>query len=35
MKDLVDQPRNYFDFISNEDFEYNTLINQREIQQLK
>lgn len=35
LKGSSDQSRDYFDSISNEDSEYHTLINQREIQQLK
>lgn len=35
MKGSSDQPRDHFDSISNEDSEYHTLINQREIPQLK
>nr|GEU56484.1 reverse transcriptase domain-containing protein [Tanacetum cinerariifolium] len=34
LKGSSDQSRDHFDFISNEDSEYHTLINQREIQQL-
>ena len=34
MKESSDQSRDHFDSISNEDLEYHTLINQREIQQL-
>nr|YP_010423685.1 hypothetical protein RF2 [Laportea decumana]YP_010423702.1 hypothetical protein RF2 [Laportea decumana]USG97159.1 hypothetical protein RF2 [Laportea decumana]USG97176.1 hypothetical protein RF2 [Laportea decumana] len=35
LKGSSDRPRDHFDSISNEDSEYHTLINQREIQQLK
>ena len=35
LKGYLDQSRDHFDSISNEDSEYHTLINQREIQQLK
>lgn len=35
LKGSSDQSRDHFDSISNEDSEYHTLINQREIQQLK
>lgn len=35
LKGSSDQPRDHFDSISNEDSEYHTLINQREIPQLK
>ena len=34
LKGSSDQSRDHFDSISNEDLEYHTLINQREIQQL-
>ena len=34
LKGSSDQSRDHFDSISNEDSEYHTLINQREIQQL-